>query len=276
MVLLFQDLMELTAIARQNGATLPRETNFELEAHLPRSVGEGKCCRISLRNGLTLDVLNSKSRQTIRWEKQHGANFPLVAKFYLSGSSRVRTKGPALTNVKADYTEMSGCHYLYHLPEMTEVEDWPSDEWLRGVMICAETDYFRSFGWSETPLAPALKRLLEGDKSQRFHQPLGKLPSAVSQVLQQILQSPYQGAMQKLYLEGKVMELLTLQFAQWSEMQPQIRSNWLPPDELDRLYAAKDLLIHDVKKPPSLAELAQQVGLNEHRLRQGFRQVFGT
>ncbi|MEM0943833.1 MAG: AraC family transcriptional regulator, partial [Pseudomonadota bacterium] len=38
----------------------------------------------------------------------------------------------------------------------------------------------------------------------------------------------------------------------------------------------RELLIHDVQKPPTLAELAQQVGLNEYRLKQGFRQVFGT
>lgn len=276
MVLLPQDLMEFVAIAQQNGETIFRETDFEFEARLPRSVGEGGTRSICLRNGLTLYILNGKSRQTIRLEHQHNTNFPLVAKFYLSGFSRVRTKGPALTSVKADYTEMSGCHYLYHLPEMRELEDWPSDQWHQVVMICAEADYFRSFGWSETPLATPLRQFLESDKRQRFYQPLGILPSAVSQVLQQILQSPYQGAMQQLYLESKALELLTLQFAQWSEMQPQAGSNWLPPDELDRLYAAKDLLIHDVKKPPSLADLAQQVGLNEHRLRQGFRQVFGT
>ena len=276
MVISRADLEELTKIARQNGEILCRETDFELEERIPGSVGEGGIRSISLRNGLTLDILSSKSRQTIRWEKQHGANFPLVAKFYLSGSSRVRTKGPALTSVKADYTEMSGCHYVYHLPEITEIEDWPSDQWHQVVMVCADAYYFRSFAWSEVPLAPALKQLLEGNASQRFHQPLGRLPSAISQVLQQIVQSPYQGMMQQLYLEGKALELLTLQFAQWSEMQPQIGSNWLPPDELDRIHSAKELLIRNVKKPPSLTELAHQVGLNEHRLRQGFRQVFGT
>ncbi|MEM1311385.1 MAG: AraC family transcriptional regulator [Cyanobacteria bacterium P01_H01_bin.153] len=276
MVLLYQDVVELAAIAQQRGEAIHREIGFEFESQMPRSLGEGGIRSISLRNGLTLHILNSKSRQTIRWEKQHGANFPLVAKFYLSGSSRVLTKGPALTSVKADYAEMPGCQYLYHLPEITEVENWPSDQWHRVVMICATADYFHSFGWSEVLLVPALQQLLEGDESQRFHQSLGPISPTINQVLEQIVQSPYQSAMQQLYLEGKALELLTLQFAQWSEMPPSESTRWLSKYELEKLHMAKAILTCDVSTPPTLAELAQQVELNEYRLKQGFRQVFGT
>ena len=276
MVISRADLEELTKIAQQKGEILYRKTDFEIEEGLPSSVGEGGARSIALRDGLQLSILNSKLRQTIRWEKQHDTDFPLTAKFYVSGSSRIQTKGPALTSVKADYTEISGCHYVYHLPEITEVEDWPSNEWCQMVMICARADYFRAFGWSEAPLAPPLKQLLESNETQRFHQSLGAMSLAMNQVLQQIVQAPYQGMMQQFYLESKALELLTLQFAHWSEMPPSKRSRSLPPDELDRLHAAKEILIGKVSEPPTLAELAQQVGLNEHRLKQGFRQVFGS
>ena len=276
MILLNQDLVELAAIAQQNGEILHRETDFEIEDNLPCSLGKGGLRSICLRNGLTLAILNSKSRQTIRWERQHNTNFPLVAKFYLSGSSRIRTKGPALTSVKADYAEMSGCHYIYHLPEISEVEDWPSDQWYQVIMIHAQADYFQTFSQSEMPLAPALKHLLNGDKNQRFHQSLGPISPAMDQVLQQIFQSPYQGLMQQLYLESKALELFALQFAQWSEVHPSESMRCLPKYELERLHMAKAILTRDVSTPLTLAELAQQVGLNEYRLKQGFRQVFGT
>jgi AraC-like DNA-binding protein len=48
-----------------------------------------------------------------------------------------------------------------------------------------------------------------------------------------------------------------------------------PPD-LDRLHQAKEILLQDLENPPSLLELAQQVGLNDYKLKSGFRQVFGT
>jgi AraC-like DNA-binding protein len=50
----------------------------------------------------------------------------------------------------------------------------------------------------------------------------------------------------------------------------------ISPSDLDRLYQAKEILLQDLENPPSLLELAQQVGLNDYKLKAGFRQVFGT
>lgn len=50
----------------------------------------------------------------------------------------------------------------------------------------------------------------------------------------------------------------------------------LRPADLDRLHQAQEILLHDLENPPSLTELAQQVGLNDYKLKSGFRQVFGT
>ena len=276
MVLLNQDLEEIAAIARENGEIFHRNTDFELETHLPRSLGNGSIRFIHLRNGLNLQILNSKLQQTIRLERQHDTVFPLTAKFYLAGSSRIRTKGPTLTRVKADQAEISGYHYIYHLPEISEIEDWPSDQCYQAVMIYAQVDYFQIFSQSDMPLASVLKQLLDGDKSQRFHQSLGPISPAMSQVLQQILQAPYQGIVQQLYLESKALELFALQFAQWSEMRPSESIRCLSKYELERLHMAKAILTRDVSKPPTLSELAQRVELNEYRLKQCFRQVFGT
>lgn len=48
------------------------------------------------------------------------------------------------------------------------------------------------------------------------------------------------------------------------------------PSEIDRLHQAKEILLQDIENPPSLLELAHKVGLNDYKLKSGFRQVFGT
>ncbi|MEO1123253.1 MAG: AraC family transcriptional regulator [Cyanobacteria bacterium J06635_15] len=282
MAIALEDFLEIRTIAQQKGAALCRRTAFESENGLPPSLGEGSERLISLRGGLTLKILKGKLQQTVRHERKHESNFPLVAKFYVSGSSRVQTKGPI--GSQADYVETAGCHYLYHLPDIAEVEEWPSHELHQMVMVSAQSDYFRAFSSSQTPLAPTLRRLLEGDETQRFHQSLGQITPTMSQALQQILQAPYQGMMQQLYLESKALELLALQFAHWAEEPSSERcsvgealpTRRLPADELDQLHAAKAILTRDVSDPLPLSDIAQQVGLNEYRLKQGFRQVFGT
>ncbi|GAB4341955.1 MAG: hypothetical protein OHK0047_33800 [Leptolyngbyaceae cyanobacterium] len=46
--------------------------------------------------------------------------------------------------------------------------------------------------------------------------------------------------------------------------------------DLERLYQAQAILRQDLENPPSLLELAKQVGLNDYKLKSGFRQIFGT
>ena len=276
MAITLEDLLEIGKIAQQNGETIYRRTAFETEIGCPQSLGEGSERFIKLRGGLCVTIHNGKLRQTLRRLHQHEYDFPLVTKFYVSGFSRVHTKGTTLNYVSADYTETAGHHYCYHLPDIEEVEEWPSNVLHQVVSIYARTDYFRTLVWNETPLAPPLKQLLEGEENQRFHQSLGQITPAMSQVLQQLLQAPYQGMMQQLYLESKALELLALQFSHWADVRPFEQTRRLPTDELNRLHAAKEILAQDVSEPLALADLAQQVGLNEYRLKQGFRQVFGT
>jgi AraC family transcriptional activator of pyochelin receptor len=287
--LTLSDFQALVDHAHQQGEITHQQTAFETQSNLPSVLGKGGDRCIHLRNGLTIHIRHATLRQPLSLEQRHDSVFPLTAKFYLSGSSRVRTKGVA--EVEPDYTETIGCNYLYYLPDLTEVEEWQSDEPIQVVMVYAPADYFRSFCSNdtsdshETGLAQPLQRLLEGDVTQRFHHPLGQTTAAMNQVLQQILHAPYQGLTQQLYLESKALELLALQLSQWmKESSSRERSSVgeAPPtrrltsDERERLHAARDLIIRHIHTAPSLATIAQQVGLSEYRLKQGFHQVFGT
>jgi AraC family transcriptional regulator, transcriptional activator of the genes for pyochelin and ferripyochelin receptors len=233
------DFQALVEQARQQGEVIYRQTAFEMQANLP-----------------TIHIRHATLRQPLSIEQQHDSVFPLTAKFYLSGSSRVRTKD--VTEIESDYVEIPGCNYLYYLPDLVEVEEWQSDEAIQVVMVYAPAEYFHALS-NETRLALPLQRFLEGDVTRRFHQPLGQITATMNQVLQQILHAPHQGMMQQLYFESKALELLALQFSQWSENQvPQARVSMgeAPPtqrstqrlssDELERLHAARDLLTRPV------------------------------
>ncbi len=96
-------------------------------------------------------------------------------------------------------------------------------------------------------------------------------------VLCKILQCPYQGLMKRMYLENQALELIMLHCQQFQEQE--IRYHSFPGKNLgdvDRIYQAKEILLVNLENPPSLIELARQVGLNEFKLKRGFRQVFGT
>lgn len=95
-------------------------------------------------------------------------------------------------------------------------------------------------------------------------------------VLKQIDDAPYSGAIERIYLESKVLELLALQFNQLAENERAIHPlSSLKPIEVDRVYQARDILIGHLDNPPSLLDLARMVGLGDRKLRRGFREIFG-
>ena len=46
--------------------------------------------------------------------------------------------------------------------------------------------------------------------------------------------------------------------------------------EREKLYQAKEILSQNLDTPPSLAELARQIGLNTFKLKKDFKEVFGV
>jgi AraC-like DNA-binding protein len=263
---------ELCTDAHLQGESIYQHTMVGTQFNLPRRLGAGGEQIINLHDGLNLSILNGQLQQDLHLKRQHESSFPFVSKFFLSGCSRVCTVNvPKIAN---EYEEVAGCHYFYCLPELTEVEQWQAKEPIQVVMIAADLDYFEQFGQEHSILPSSIKRLIESNSVQPFHHSLGQTSPSMVQVLRQMLDCPYQGFVRKLFLEGKALELLALQFAQWTEWQP--CANPLKADEIDRLHVASQILIQRVSNPPSLMELARQVGLNDRKLKQGFLQVFGT
>jgi len=199
----------------------------------------------------------------------------LTSKFYLSGNHRVLTLG--IKEVKDNYIEKVNQNYLFYLPNLKEIEQTQAGERLYLIRIKTDINFLRTFGTGFESLSPKLLQLIEGDDVQRFHQPLGKITPTMQLTLQQILNCPYQGMMKRMHLESKTLELLLLQFAQWGEAEKKSTpTSTLRANDIERVHYAKEILTSHWENPPSLLELAKQAGLNDYKLKQGFRHVFGT
>ncbi|ADK83475.1 transcriptional regulator, AraC family [Desulfarculus baarsii DSM 2075] len=80
-----------------------------------------------------------------------------------------------------------------------------------------------------------------------------------------------------LLLQCRALELMILAIRQlarrWAD-RPE-RGVPLSPRDVENLRAARQVLLDNLADPPSLAQLARRVGVNECKLKQGFRQMFG-
>ncbi len=94
-------------------------------------------------------------------------------------------------------------------------------------------------------------------------------------IVQQILRCSFSINVSKFYVESKVQELLIHALEHASEdytITPIKLSNY----DIERLHEAKAILIGDFENKISLMQLAKKVGLNDFKLKKGFKFLFGT
>lgn len=121
----------------------------------------------------------------------------------------------------------------------------------------------------------SIQQLIQASE-QGLYSHVGETTTAMQSILHQLLNCPYQGLTKQIYLESKCWELIALKLDQLASDEKPDTCSVLRADDLDRIYAAKAILTRHWRTPPSLPELARQVGLNDYKLKLGFRQVFGT
>ena len=124
----------------------------------------------------------------------------------------------------------------------------------------------------------SLSRLAEGMASGQMHVLTpGKLlvTPAIKAVLHALLHCSYQGLVKRLFLEAKQIELLALLIDQ-ADKQPVSRPTVLKTYDVDKLMAAKEWLDEHFLQSVTLLGLARLVGLNDFKLKNGFRLLFDT
>lgn len=94
-------------------------------------------------------------------------------------------------------------------------------------------------------------------------------------VLDDILGCRARGPARQIYLESKGLELVALAVDHFGELARQDGEH-LTAFEIERLHRARNLLLSELDTPPTLASLARHSGLNERKLKMGFKALFGT
>lgn len=102
-----------------------------------------------------------------------------------------------------------------------------------------------------------------------------EIPASLMVVLNQLSMVNLSEASEKLYYQGKVLELLSLYF---SEKKADTENCPFLNDEevVRKIKNVKDYLLKHSQAPPTLKELAKTAGLNEYQLKVGFKQIYGN
>lgn len=89
-----------------------------------------------------------------------------------------------------------------------------------------------------------------------------------------ILNCDYTNGLKRLFLLSKTIELLVLQAESFNNFQNSASAYIKSDYDKERIVFARDYLVKNIESPPTLVELAKITGLNEYKLKRGFKEVF--
>ena len=101
------------------------------------------------------------------------------------------------------------------------------------------------------------------------------LNPAMAVVLSQMLQAKVHDSIRALYFKGKIYELLSLYFNKGGDEDIESCPFLVDEVQVGKIHLAKKIVLDRMATPPSLTELATEIGLNTKKLKEGFKQLYG-
>lgn len=246
-----------------NGKTLKRKSDYgNYSMTLPDSF-QHKSVRLDHpRNGLSIfsSSFCFSHDKAVPYEVDGGA---FTISLILSG---------LYEDASLDYKTDKPCDMMY-VPHNFEGEAlFRGGQFYQSVGVCMDQNCILDMIQGEDRFAPLEQQFHNRDE---FHMLGVFAQSPVTKLIaKQILECPLDGSCRRLFLEGKSLELIGFMLQRLTD--DEIRATVsLSRDDVERIREARRLLLSDMVNPPTIKELARLSGINEFKLKKGFREVFG-
>ncbi len=127
--------------------------------------------------------------------------------------------------------------------------------------------------WDAPLSEPFSKMLLPSGPAVIAFEKAMSLPLESS--VRQVLACPHRGPARRLFMQSKGLEILAYQLGEFSQDVSDNKIH-LNRQDTERLYQARTILEKEFVDPPALAVLSRRAGINDFKLKGGFREMFGT
>lgn len=262
-----QELERFSDRVLSGRATVETLGPFERQLRWELMDRSGSAHTVALRSGMTLSI------SRVRWERRWTLAFdpdPSKLKFIVA-----RGPGPRVTPGGGQTHHLaSGTAHVSRIRRQVDLrfdfaEATSRQEHEELCLEVARTELCQLVGSQELPA------LVERIWSSAASYPVEMLsaPPASFRVLDELVHCNARGRARQLHLEAKGLELL----AAWVDRLEDERdaSATLSAHDIERLERARSILLSRMTAPPHLPELARLAGLNEAKLKAGFRARFG-
>ncbi len=91
-------------------------------------------------------------------------------------------------------------------------------------------------------------------------------------LVDQFFSNTYEGGIKMMFYKSHITALLSHYFGQLAKQE----TTTIDASQLEQINLAQEILLSDLENPPSLTELAHQIGTNTNKLKKEFKAQFGV
>ncbi|WP_339659993.1 AraC family transcriptional regulator [uncultured Polaribacter sp.] len=230
-----------------------------------KNVGESSFEEITLEKDFYILHFQNESIEAHNFEREINSTF-IQIHFCLRGNSKFLFNDGAYSFDVLDNRSILLYNPQRILPINLEIQPKTT---LISLLISIEK--FHALFSKESGYIP----FLSNENSNKKYYDDKEIKTTESIVLQQIINSNINSSIRELYTKGKVYELLSLHFQKEETADGEYCPFLVDEENVLKIRKAKEIIIARMAEPPSLQELANEIGLNIKKLKEGFKQIYG-
>lgn len=242
-----------------------RTDSFQQELEIPAALGEGYCRRIIVKPSLEIFIYNGTlyEKMIMRGRQNSPQNWFI---FCMGDPIQWLVEGK-----KQEYVVTDGENYMINGSQDSHLCTYNPGRFLGlSVQVGAEiiTSLIQYMGKEQHTRTGVFQ-----GGSGAYQR---KNSATVRLILNEMINCRYLDHVKRIYLEGKIMELIAVYLDEAILENGALHSRTrLSSADIKSLHEARRVLDKNLASPPTIAKLAKLVCLNEFKLKTGFKELFG-
>ena len=231
-----------------------------------KNIAQGSFLETEIEAGFVVMTCQNESSEVQLLEKEIDSSF-IQFHFCLKGQCRfVFNNGTYGLNISEENSLL-----LYNpqrdLPIHLEVDP---NTWVVSVLIS-----IKKFHGLFSHEADYITFLSDGNQDKKYYKD-GQISPSTAIVLNQLINYNLNSTIKSLYFKGKAYELLSLYFNRGEDANVEQCPFLVDESNVVKIRQAKDIMIDRILEPPTLTALASEIDLSLKKLKEGFKQIYGT
>ena len=232
---------------------------------MSKNIAEGSFKETNLENGFHILHFQNNDDVNVNFERNVESSF-IQLHFCLKGNSNFKFNDDDYVSHILD----KHCILLYNPQQNLPIRlEMPPQGNLISILVSIKK--LHSLFSKEANYIPFLS---EENSNKKFYDDSIMKPSVLN-VLQQMVNLRLDSRIRDLYMKGKIYELLSLHFQKDEISDGEYCPFLVDEGEILKIRKAKDIITSRISDPPSLNELANEIGLSLKKLKEGFKQIYG-